>query len=473
VPPTPPDSKTALDHIEQHARHTPDRIAITGPITQRSWAQFHADAKRVTKALAKLEIQPGQIVAISHPDRYIHWLLLIACESLGAVSGSFTAEDPAEDVAPLLSLANLVLTKDRIGELIAQDDKAEGHRRHPALPDAPLRIVRTSGSTGTPKYMTINRRMQSYWLASLASYNSLGSATRFYVAYPPSVNPSYYRMETCLRLGATLIFGAVSQDLITYEATHCWLLPRDMVILLQGVRGAWPSLQPLRMILGGGPVSATLHDQTAALLGTPVQIVYAANETGFIALQDRDGIGTILPDVDLQIVDENGRPVPEGSPGIIAIRTPGLVEGYLNDPEANRAFFRDGRFFTDDAGLLLPDGRLRVLGRRSEILNLGGLKLSLAPIEALLRDKVGGLRDVAVTSLPNLQGIEEICIAIVSDGSANPAALLESVRQTLPPTLGKFWLMSFDRLPLGTSGKVQRSALKDIFRASQTAEKIH
>jgi len=471
-------SKTSFDHIERHARETPDRIAITGPERQVSWARFRADAGRFAQALDKLGIEPGQIAAISHPDRYIHWLLVIACETIGAVSASFAAGDPADDAAHLLRLADLVLT-DRpvpgcnqhlltegwIAGVLAQTGAGQ-HRRHPATPDAPLRIARTSGSTGTPKCMVIKRRMQAYWIASMAAYNfNNGPATRFYAAYPLSVNPSYYRIEACLRLGATIIFGHASQDLVTFEATHCWLLPRDMVALLQGVRGAWPSARPLHMILSGGPVSAALHDQTAALLGTEVRIVYGANEIGGIGLQDRDGVGTVLPEIDFKIVDEDGRALPAGVPGTIAIRSPGLVEGYLNDPETTRAFFAQGRFLTDDIGVLLADGRFRIIGRRSEIINLGGVKLSPAPIEEGLRADIAGIRDVAVTALPNPQGIDEICVAVVPDASADPSALLNSVRAALDPSFGWVWLLALKQLPLTASGKVQRSAVKEIFAA--------
>lgn len=455
--------RTAFDFIEQHAFATPDRIAITGSQGEVSWARFYQDAKRVAHALSEAGIGPGRVVAISHPGRYLHWVLVIACESLGAISGSF--ESSADDARQLLDLADIVLTPDRIADLLAETASSNQHPRHPATHDAPVRIARTSGSTGTPKCMMITRRMQSYWIASMAIHNSLGAATRFYVAYPASVNPSYCRMETCLRLGATVIFGAASQDLITYDATHCWLLPRDMVTLLQGARGTWPSARPLQMILGGGPVSAALHDQTAALLGTPVQIVYAANETGFIALQDRDGIGTVLPEVDLEILGEDGQPAPAGIAGTIAIRTPGLVEAYLRDPEASRRFFQRGRFLTDDAGILLPDGRVRILGRRSEILNLGGIKLTPASIEDALRTDIAGLRDVAVTSLINADGIEEICVAAVSDGSISQSALSERIQGALPQSIGRFWLMPLERLPVGASGKLQRSALKEMFSA--------
>lgn len=458
---------SGFDHLERHARATPDRIAVTGPGRQVSWGQFHADAARFAHALDQRGVAPGQVVAISHPDRYLHWLLTIACEAIGAVSASFEAQDPGNNAGQVLDLADRVLTErdDWIAGLLVRPAPAADFRRSPIAPDGPLRIIRTSGSTGTQKCLIMTPRMRGHWVEAMTIYAFSTPAARYYPAYSLAVNPVYYRMETCLRVGASVIFGSSTQDILTYRATHCWLLPRDMALLLQGVRGKWPSPEPLHMILGGGPVSPALHDQTAALFGTKVTVVYGANEVGVIALQDREGAGTIPPGVDLKIVDDAGANVPNGAAGAIAVRSSGLAAGYLNDAKTTAAAFRDGWFFTDDIGIRLADGRLRILGRRSEILNLGGLKMAPSVIEDGLRAAIPGIRDIAVTSILNAQGVEEVCIAVVPDGSADPSALLQKIGAGLDPSLGQSWLLPMDSLPIGASGKVQRARLKEIFAA--------
>jgi acyl-coenzyme A synthetase/AMP-(fatty) acid ligase len=458
---------TSFDYIELHARQIPGQIAITGPAGEIDWARFRADAETFIQALGRLGLEPGRILVISHADTYIHWLLMIGCEALGLVSASVTPEDT--DTTQLLDLADLVLTEDRIAGLLAEGGKAEGEGlkvMSPADSETPLRIVRTSGSTGTPKCILLTRRMQNHWIGTINSLNFRGARPRYYAAYPLSVNPNLYRMEACLRLGGTVILGRASQDLVTYEASHCWLLPRDMATLLQGVQGRWPSPHPLHMNLGGGPVSAALHDATESLFGTEVQLLYGINEAGRIGLVDRDGIVTLLPEVDFKILDESGRALSEGETGRIVVRTSGIAAGYLNDPEASAEHFRQGWFFTDDIGTLLPNGRFRIQGRRSEIVNLGGFKLMLGAVEEALRAHVAGIREIAVTTVPNAQDIEELCVAVVPDGSASQSALFAAVQGMLPATYGKFWLLCLEKLPVGASGKVQRSALKDVFAAA-------
>lgn len=464
------ENTPSFDFLAKHAAATPDRIAITGPGREVSWAKFHADAARFALALREFGIEPGRIVALSHPDRYIHWLLTIACEAIGVVSASFEASDPGQTAAGLLKLADVILTEsDRLNEdwaasVLARPAPApKGFRRHLIAPDAPFRIIRTSGTTGTQKCLPLTRRMLTHWVEAMTTYGFHTPDARYYPAYPLSVNPTYYRMETCLRIGATVILGISTQDLITYRATHCWLLPRDMALLLQGVGGTWPSAQPLHMVLGGGPVSPALHDQVTALLGTEVKVVYGANEAGVIALQDREGLGTLNPGVEVKIVDEAGEPVPDGASGIIAVRSSGLAAGYLNDPEATARHFRDGWFLTDDFGRRLADGRLSLLGRRGDHLNLGGVKLAPSVIEEGLRAKVAGIRDIAVTSITNQIGVEEVCVAVVPDASADPSDLLRRIGAALDPALGRSWLRTVEALPVTASGKVRREALKELF----------
>lgn len=460
-------SGSSFDYLDRHAREAPDRIAITGPRGQIDWARFRSDAGRAARALETLGLQPGRIAVISHPDPYVEWLLTIACDSLGIISASLPPGDA--DAGQLLGLADLVLTEERVAGLLAQTGGMAGdHRRHPAGADTPIRIIRTSGSTGTPKCLLLTRRMQNHWIDGVITLNFRGEVLRYYAAYPLSVNPHYFRMEACLRRGGTIILGQTSQDLVTYEASDAWLLPRDMEKLLQGVRGGrWPSPRPLHMSLAGGPVSTALYDATASLFGTKVLNSYGTNEVGRVGQVDRNGVVTLFPDVELQILDESEQPSPPGEAGRIVVRTPGIAAGYLNDPEANAEHFRQGWFYTDDVGVRLDDGHFRLVGRRSEIINLGGIKILPLPIEEKLRANIPGIQEVVVTSIPGPQGIEELCLAIVPAPSADRSAIVAAIGREIDSTLGQVWLRLFDKLPVGASGKVQQAALREIFAAGR------
>jgi len=470
------DDRTAFDYLEDHARRTPQRIAVTGRMGERSWARFHSDAQRFACALGELGVRPGQVVAISTPDPYLHWLLVIACECVGSLSASFSVNEAAEDVTTLLGLADVVLaerplagerrvhlTQDWVASVLALPDSAANrHPRHKTDLDAPIRIVRSSGSTGTTKAMILRRRMHSFWISTIAETNFAGADVRFYAGYPFTTNCCRSRVETCLRLGATVIFGSAGQDIITFGATHCWILPRDMVTLLQNIRGEWPSRDALRVILGGAAVSASLHDDIVAKIGADVLVFYATNETGFIGTVGRDGVCSVLRNADVRIVDETGNPPPAGQAGNIHVRTPGLVEGYVNDPATSQILFQDGWFLTGDIGVWRAPGKFEIVGRRDDVLNVGGFKMSPNAIEDLIMRGVGGLRDVAVTSVTNGSGVEELCVAVVPVAADERRDLTALVGQCIG-SLGRFFLLPMRELPLTESGKVRRSVLKEMF----------
>ncbi len=472
------DERTAFDYLEYHARRTPQRIAVTGRMGDVSWTRFHSDAQRFACALGELGVRPGQVVAISCPNLYLHWLLVIACECIGSLSASFSLTETAEDVATLLGLADFVLaeqplagerrvhlTQDWVAGVRAlPDSAAHRHPRHPTGPDAPIRIVRSSGSTGTPKAMILRRRMHNFWISTIAETNFGSGDVRFYAGYPFTTNCCRSRVETCLRLGGTVILGSAGQDIIAFGATHCWVLPRDMVMLLQNIQGEWPSRDPLRLILGGAAVSASLHDDIVAKIGADVLVLYATNETGFIGTVDRDGVCSAVRNADVRIVDENGNTPSAGEAGNILVRTPGIVDGYLNDPATTQRLFREGWFLTGDIGVWRAPGKFEIVGRRDDVLNVGGIKMTPNAIEDLILRGVSGLRDVAVTSVTNGSGVEELCVAVVPVAADEPRDLTALVRECLG-SLGRFHLLPMRDLPLTESGKVRRSALKEMFAA--------
>jgi acyl-coenzyme A synthetase/AMP-(fatty) acid ligase len=301
------------------------------------------------------------------------------------------------------------LTQEWFASVLALPDAAAGrHPRHPTGPDTPIRIVRSSGSTGTSKAMILRRRMHNFWISTIVETNFASRDVRFYAAYSFTTNCCRSRVETCLRLGATVILGSAGQDIIKFAATHVWILPRDMAALLRNIRGEWPSRSALRVILGGAAVSAPLHDEIVAKIGADVLVLYATNETGFIGTVDRDGVCSVVRDASVRIVDETGHAKPAGEPGHLLVRTPGMVDGYLNDPATSRRLFQEGWFLTGDIGVWLAPGRFQIVGRRDDVLNVGGLKMSPPSLEDQILRRVGGLRDVAVTSVTNRQGVEEL-----------------------------------------------------------------
>jgi acyl-CoA synthetase (AMP-forming)/AMP-acid ligase II len=166
----------------------------------------------------------------------------------------------------------------------------------------------------------------------------------------------------------------------------------------------------------------------------------------------------VTPDVSVQIVDDNGNSVPANREGSVRVRTPVSVKGYLDDPQQAGTPFRDGYFDTGDIGYLTDENMLVISGRKKEILNLGGDKVSPRTIEDALR-AFYGIRDAAAFSVANGLGIDEVWALVVPHGRLNEEALQKHCRERLAQTHVPVRFINVADIPRNANGKVDRSRL--------------
>ncbi len=159
-------------------------------------------------------------------------------------------------------------------------------------------------------------------------------------------------------------------------------------------------------------------------------------------------------------------PVPWGTPGEIAVarRDPGLMLGYLDAPEATEARMRGEWFLTGDQGMMDADGHITFLGRRDDMLNAGGHRVSPLEVEA------------ALTSHPQVSeaGAAEVevkpGVRVIAAFYTGPDPLPEDeLAAHLAPKLARFkqprLFIHCDSLPTGPNGKVLRRRLPELYEA--------
>jgi hypothetical protein len=168
----------------------------------------------------------------------------------------------------------------------------------------------------------------------------------------------------------------------------------------------------------------------------------------------------------VRIVDEQGNPVPPGTPGEIEVRGPTVFLEYWRRPDATRQAFRNGWFRTGDTAVV-EDGAYRILGRTSvDIIKTGGYKVSALEIEETLRTHPA-IADCAVVGVVDAEWGERVCAAVeLRAGTDLLLADLQAwAKQHLAPYKIPKALRSVPALPRNAMGKVETRCCQVVRRA--------
>lgn len=465
---------TTLEWLAHHASTSPQRAAYRRATDALPYGQFAANARRAVTAVAALGVVPGGTVLISHADPLVHWLLVVAAEALGATTVSYNGRDSLGR-SGVLDGATFVISDDEpppgIGRIPCARITAEWLQLLTLLPpDAPLpeaashtargvsRITHSSGTTGSPRAIALSAEVQDARLRTLQAIAGITAASHVRCTLALSVNSSYLLAALAARTGATLSFGSLG-DAPAAGVTYAETLPVMLDQTLAGLPlGAGASA--MRVTVIGAPLPDRARQRARDLLCGQITGRYGTNEVWPIAHDvDASGEGTLVPELELRVLDEFGVPVPAGRPGLIAVRAPTMATGYLDDAGATAQHFRDGWFHTNDLGATIGAGRLRILGRADEVLNRGGLKLAPSEVEDALRTHPG-IREAAAVMA---QDDARLVVAIAGPGSISPrelVALVERASGAWPAVE----VRQVDALPRTAAGKVDRRAVRALVK---------
>lgn len=165
----------------------------------------------------------------------------------------------------------------------------------------------------------------------------------------------------------------------------------------------------------------------------------------------------------MQIVDDSGAIAEAGREGTVRVRTPVSVEGYLDDAAQMEMPFHDRYFDTGDTGYVTPENMLVITGRKKEVLNLGGDKVSPRIIEEVLT-AFYGVREAVAFTAPNELGIDEVWALVVYNGMSDEEGLRKHCQEKLAQTHVPVRFIGVAELPRNANGKIERQRLSAVVR---------
>jgi len=226
----------------------------------------------------------------------------------------------------------------------------------------------------------------------------------------------------------------------------------------------------LRVSLGGGmAVQEAVAKKWLAVTGCPICEAYGLSETSPAATgnpTDTDAfsgtIGLPFPSTDVAILDDDGKPVPIGERGEIAIRGPQVMTGYWNQPgETAKVMTPDGFFKTGDIGIMDERGYTRIVDRKKDMILVSGFNVYPNEIEGVVANHPGVL-EVAAVGVPDPNSGEAVKLFVVKkDESLTERDLMQYCAENLTGYKKPKYIEFRVELPKTNVGKILRRELRD------------
>ncbi|MFD4868634.1 amino acid adenylation domain-containing protein [Streptomyces sp. NPDC058412] len=488
--------------VARHAENTPNALAVADGDTTLTYAQLASAARRLATHLHDHGVRPGDSVALLMPRSARTVVAQLALWWAGAVCVPLDPAHPRPRTAAMLEDSGATLTVGDgklleaarpAGAVLALpgDEQVAGAETDGEGPggDDTAFVMFTSGSTGRPKGVAI-RHGAIAELVTDPDYVTVTARDRVLLHSPATFDGSTFEVWSALANGAAVVVCTTErpsfEDLAKEVERHGVTVAFFTTALFHQLavrRSRVFSL--LRTVIVGGEAMAAQHARAVLRAFPWVELVngYGPTETTTFATAHRVGdadcdgpvpIGRPLAGATAHILDETDMPVDDGVRGELWIGGSRLAHGYTRRPELTAERFLDhpalGRLYrTGDLASARPDGVLEFHGRTDDQVKVRGFRIEPGEIEHVLREQPE-VDDAAVTVRRAAADDARLAAFVVAATGRVPRAeaLLARLATLLPAHLVPDELTVVDRLPLTTSGKVDRRALTDLATAAET-----
>jgi len=392
-------------------------------------------------------------------------------------------EDIAADIGAWERITAVLMAYFAPARLI---ERACGAKRRPTLDDE-VAVIFSSGSTGEPKGVVLTHANVDANTGGAAQILHLRPSDRLLGILPLFHSFGYLAMWFAPNHGVGTFFLPNPLDAQAVgdavERKHLTIMIATPTLLQLYMRRVNPhALGSLRLVLTGAEKLsdrvADEFEQTFGLrpiegYGTTECAPVVAGSTQHIRYDGvyqagwrRGSVGQPLPGVSVKIVDlDTGESLPPGSAGMMLVKGPNVMKGYLKRPDLTEQVLRDGWYVTGDIATIDPDGFIRITDRLSRFSKVGGEMVPHGKVEDALHEAAGVAEQTfAVTSVPDERKGERLAVVHTYD-EKRIAELIDRVAET---GLSKLFIprrdqfVKVDRLPLLGTGKLDLRRLKAI-----------
>ncbi len=488
--------RSIVEAVFSHAETQPDKLCIADETRTVTYAQYKEEICRFASALINLGIERGERVVVEASQTIEFLALELAIQLVGAVFVPVERNCAWDKIVRIAhsSEASLAFTLKEpenadsikqvtLSEFAKQAAECEEYKAY-SLPesDEVSELLFSTGTTGKEKGIIISHK-NNIALAENVIYGvQLQEDNVELIPSPMNHSHGLRRYYGNMVKGATVVLVTSVMNVMgffrmmdTYKVNSIDLVPTALTVLLRLSKGKFAEYKDILRYIQFGSAPLADSDKTtirSLLPNTHLYNFYGSTESGCICIYDFNidndkpkCIGKPAHNARILIVDEDRNEIQssENNTGLLACFGPMNMSGYWKDEAETEKALVDGGIYLNDEAYFDEDGDIILLGRKGDVINVGGNKVSPDEIEDVAkkhRDVFDcgciGIQDALKGSVPKLY------VQIKKGSSFDPVSIRNHLASSLEPYKVPSVIEEIDLIPRSFNGKLLRRALKDL-----------
>lgn len=487
------------------ARALGSKAAVVCDGKTYTYEQLRSRAEQLARGLRAAQVKKGSAVLFLLDDKYEYLALLYGIWMAGGVAVPVIDGAAVETVEALASAcaASLFVTTEAEQRRfatsglsvattglsgLATSDEAQGQRLE-ITPEDPAQIMFTSGTSAKKKAVVLSHRNVMQSTVNINEFTQVDATVIEYVTVPITHSFGLGRARSVLSVGGTLVLhnGFLSPPKVIkaikdHRCNAISWVPAGFAMFADYEKGLREiGDQVTVMELGSAAMPRPQKEKLMRLFPRARICMHygltEASRSAFLEFHSEkaklDTVGRPSPNVAITIRSEDGAELGVGQEGEIVVSGDHVTSGYLGNDALNAMTrFGANHFRTGDYGFFDEEGYLHLLGRKDDMINAGGIKISPLEVEEKIREVFPRL-DFCVLGIASdnqLLGEIPVMAYVKQDGvDVSMEALAGALRDHLDRNKFPRAVLAVDALPKTENGKVQRNKLRELVGAQKDA----
>lgn len=478
--------------LEQSARDHADRPALIAGDRRWTYRQLDAEASVLAAGFAGLGLAAGERIGLHLPNSPEFALAYYAAQKIGLVPLSLNVTYKAEEIEYISADARAaaIVTAGAVAPNLPGRDRMPSVRHVidakdlASLSGTPVRardldrdttaaILYTSATTGRPKGVMLshanivsNAYATVHHLRMTEDDRGLCAVPMFHCFGQNFVMNALVTAGGLLVVHERFVPDRFLEAVRLHRITLFYGVPTMYILFLS--RAETLDFASIRLFFSAAaPLPTDVERRWRERYGRPIVQGYGLTECSPFAAWNHDhhvrpgSVGTPIENVEMKVVDPDGRELPDGELGEIVISGPNVMKGYFGNPRATAEAIRDGWLHSGDIGYRDADGYYFLVDRVKDMINVSGFKVFPREVEEVLY-RHEAVKEVAVVGMPDpVRGEAVTAFVVLQEGrTATPEALRKVCSDAIAAYKVPERIEFISALPKNPTGKILKKELR-------------